>query len=65
MKITVNGEARELRAAALPDALAELGYGDGKVATALNETFVPAAARAGVTLSEGDRLEIVAPRQGG
>lgn len=65
MKITVNGTAREVRATALPDLLDELGYGDAKVATAVNEAFVPAAARAGVSLGEGDRLEVVAPRQGG
>ena len=46
-------------------ALEELGYGDSKVATALNEDFVPSAARAGTALSPGDRVEIVTPRQGG
>lgn len=65
MKIAVNGEPTELSARTLAEALEELGYGDGKVATALNETFVPAPSRAAVTLNEGDRLEIVAPRQGG
>lgn len=65
MKIMVNGEPREIAAATLNDALAELGYGDAKVATALNESFVAAAARAGRPLADGDRLEILAPRQGG
>lgn len=65
MKITVNGEPAEVRATALPDVLNELGFGDAKVATALNETFVPVGARPGIILSHGDRLEVVAPRQGG
>jgi sulfur carrier protein len=65
MKITVNGAPAEVAATTLAAILEEMGYGGAKVATAVNETFVPAAARAGLTLSPGDRLEIVAPRQGG
>ena len=65
MKITINGAQKELRAETLAAALDELGYGDAKVATALNESFVPATARAATALSAGDRIEIVAPRQGG
>lgn len=65
MKIVVNGETREIGSSSLADALGELGYGDAKVATAVNEDFVPAALRASHALTEGDRIEIVAPRQGG
>lgn len=65
MKINVNGERHEVSATALDAVLDELGYGGAKVATAVNETFVPAVARAQTDLAEGDRLEIVAPRQGG
>ncbi|KAF0675155.1 sulfur carrier protein ThiS [Profundibacterium mesophilum] len=65
MKITVNGAPAELGASRLDAALVELGYGEAKIATALNERFVPATARPQTTLSEGDRLEIVSPRQGG
>ena len=65
MKITINGTATEIRAETLAAVLDELGYGDAKVATAVNEDFVPAAARERTTLSSGDRIEIVAPRQGG
>lgn len=65
MKIMVNGEPREIAATNLGEALAELGYGCARVATAVNESFVPAAARAGRPLADGDRLEILAPRQGG
>lgn len=65
MKITVNGEAVHSRAATLADLLAELGQAEAKVATAVNEDFVPAARRGARALQEGDRVEIVAPRQGG
>ena len=65
MKITVNGEAREVAAATLRGALEELGYGEMRVATAVNESFVPSAARDGCALSEGDRVEVLSARQGG
>lgn len=65
MKIIVNGTATEVAATRLADALEELGHGGAKVATAVNEAFVPAPRRGDVTLSPGDRLEILAPRQGG
>ena len=63
--LIVNGEPREIGAATLAQALEALGYGEAKVATALNGEFVPARARAATRLKEGDRIEIVAPRQGG
>jgi len=65
MKITVNGDNYEVSGTTLGAVLIELGYGEAKVATAVNESFVPAASRAATTLQDGDRLEIVAPRQGG
>ena len=65
MKIMINGEAVELRGATLADALAEHGYADAQVATAVNEEFVPRSARHARALAPGDRIEVVAPRQGG
>ena len=65
MRIVLNGEPRALRAAQLAEALAELGYADAAIATAVNGEFVPAPARAGRALAEGDRIEVLAPRQGG
>ena len=65
MKLTINGERRDLNAATVAEALAALDMGDARVATALNGDFVPAAARAETVLSPGDALEIVAPMQGG
>jgi sulfur carrier protein len=65
VKLVVNGEPRDVRAATLAEALQSLDYGEARVATALNGEFVPARARAGTRLKTGDRIEIVAPRQGG
>jgi sulfur carrier protein len=65
LNIQVNGEWREVRAADLAAALAELGFADAVIATAVNGEFVPAGARAAAALSEGDRLEVLSPMQGG
>ena len=65
MKITLNGDAREIVAANLDQALGELGYNDSSIATALNGTFIPKAQRGDTLLGEGDRIEVVAPMQGG
>lgn len=64
MNITINGTTTEVSSDTLAAVLDELGYGGAKVATAVNEAFVPASAR-DVALCPGDRVEIVAPRQGG
>lgn len=65
MKIIVNGDSRNVSAASLATVLDELGLGDAVVATALNGEFVAAAARTETALSDGDRLEVLAPMQGG
>lgn len=65
MKIDVNGTPRDITATRLDAALHELGYTEAKVATALNGVFVPLAARQSQTLRDGDRLEVLAPMQGG
>ena len=65
MKITVNGEIQETGAETLAELCDALGYGGMKIATALNGAFVPAATRSEINLDENDRVEIVAPRQGG
>jgi sulfur carrier protein len=65
LKITVNGERRDVEGRTLAELCAILGYGDARIATALNGSFVPASRRAQTALSEGDKVEIVAPRQGG
>lgn len=65
MKITVNGTPVETDATTLAQLLVEQGKAGAKIATAVNEAFVPATARETHSLVDGDRVEIVAPRQGG
>lgn len=65
MRIEVNGTARDITATTLAEALAELGWAEARVATALNGDFVPSSARADHALRDGDRLEVLAPMQGG
>ena len=65
MNITVNGVPYVVSARMVDDVLDELGYTDRRVATAVNSQFVPSETRKSITLTEGDTLEIVAPRQGG
>lgn len=65
MKILVNGVWRDTSCADLACVLQELDYGESVVATAVNSVFVPMESRASVRLVEGDRLEVVAPMQGG
>ncbi|WP_420585575.1 sulfur carrier protein ThiS [Ruegeria sp.] len=64
MKIVLNGEPREVRAETLSGLLEECGF-SGRVATAVNEDFVPSSLRIGHRLADGDRVEVVAPMQGG
>jgi sulfur carrier protein len=63
--IVVNGAKVETAAETLAALLDELGYGGARIATAVNGDFVPERGRAGRRLAAGDRIEIVAPRQGG
>ena len=65
MKIEVNGVPQDVDAATVEEALQMLGWGGQRVATALNGTFVPAAARDRTALSPGDRLEVLTAMQGG
>lgn len=65
MNIQFNGEARDISANTLADALTELGLAGARIATAVNGEFVPAAMRSTHKLAEGDRIEAVAPMQGG
>lgn len=61
----VNGERQEIRGRTLAELCAALGYGDARVATAVNGSFVSAKQRADTFLKENDKVEILAPRQGG
>jgi len=65
MKIVVNGEPADTRSGTLKELVVELGLGDAIVATALNGAMVRAAKRDATPIADGDRVEILAPMQGG
>jgi len=65
VNVVVNGEKRDIDATTLAGALRALEYGEAKVATALNGEFVPARSREATPVKDGDRIEILAPKQGG
>ncbi|MFW8636261.1 sulfur carrier protein ThiS [Cribrihabitans pelagius] len=65
MKIFVNAQPCEIAAATLAAALDELGFASSATATAHNGRFVAYEDREETPLAEGDRLEVLAPMQGG
>lgn len=65
MQLQLNGAPCDTAADSLQALLIEAGFGEAVVATAVNGDFVPATMRAGLVLSDGDRVEVLAPMQGG
>jgi sulfur carrier protein len=73
MTLIINGTPVALKATTLAEALERYFEEDARleavgaraVATALNGRFVPAARRASTPVQAGDRIEILAPMQGG
>lgn len=65
MRIFLNDDAHDVDAATLAAALDTLGFAGRRIATAVNGRFVAAAARHSTRLADGDRIEVVAPMQGG
>lgn len=65
MKLIINGEEQQIEAGTLSALLTALDYEGDWLATALNGDLVPRAERSRTTLNDGDRIEILAPKQGG
>ncbi|WP_343313407.1 sulfur carrier protein ThiS [Brucella sp. BE17] len=65
MTIILNGERVETAAATLAALIAEIELDKAVVATALNGEFVASDERETTTISNGDRIEVLAPMQGG
>lgn len=63
--LIINGETRQLEAGTLAELLRRLGYEAAWLATAINGEVVCREARDGFHLSEGDRIEVLSPMQGG
>ena len=65
MRIMLNGEPRDVQSNNLAEVLIELDYRDSHIATALNGVFIQRDQRGSTPLGEGDRIEVLAPMQGG
>jgi sulfur carrier protein len=65
MRVTVNGEQREIAAARVDALLSELEYEGTHFAIALNYDVLPRSVWAQTPLQNGDEIEIITPRQGG
>ena len=65
MRVTINGEAREINASRIDALLSELEYEGTHFAIALNYDVVPKSRWAETPLKAGDEIEIITPRQGG
>jgi sulfur carrier protein len=65
MRVTINGEQREVAAASVDALLGELEYEGTHFAIALNYDVLPRAKWAQTPIKSGDEIEIITPRQGG
>ena len=65
MRVTVNGEAREISSDRVDALLGELDYEGNHFAIALNYDVLPKSKWAETPLKSGDEIEIITPRQGG
>ena len=65
MRVTVNGEQREITSASVDALLSELDYEGTHFAVAVNFDVLPKSRWAETALQAGDEIEIITPRQGG
>ena len=65
MRVTVNGEQREINASRISALLSELEYEGTHFAIALNFDVLPKSRWAETAINNGDEIEIITPRQGG
>lgn len=66
IELSVNNENKTLPSKTLlSDALQQWGYGEGKIAVAINGEFVPRSTYTERELLSGDQIDIVKPVGGG
>lgn len=65
MRVTVNGEPREIASRSVDALLGELEYEGTHFAVAVNYDVLPKSRWAETALQAGDEIEIITPRQGG
>ena len=65
MRVTVNGEQREIASSSVDALLGELEYEGTHFAIAVNYDVLPKSKWAQTLIKNGDEIEIITPRQGG
>ena len=65
MRVTVNGEPREIVSERVDALLDELEYEGSHFAIAVNYDVLPKSRWAETSIKNGDEIEIITPRQGG
>ena len=66
IQVSVNNEIKSITTSTLlSDALRDWGYGDSKIAVAINQEFVPRSTYTERTLNANDQIDIVRPVGGG
>jgi sulfur carrier protein len=65
MRVTVNGEQKEVAAGTIAALLGEMEFEGTHMAIAVNFQVVPRARWTETALNNGDQIEIITPRQGG
>ena len=65
MRVTVNGEQREIASHSVEALLSELEYEGTHFAIAVNYDVLPKSRWSQTQLQAGDEIEIITPRQGG
>jgi sulfur carrier protein len=65
MRVTVNGEQKDVAATRIDALLGELEFEGTHFAIAVNYDVVPRGRWAETAITEGDTVEILTPRQGG
>ena len=65
MRVTVNGEQKDVAATRVDALLGELEFEGTHFAIAVNYDVVPRARWSQTALADGDTVEILTPRQGG
>jgi sulfur carrier protein len=65
MRVTVNGEQKDVAARSVDALLGELEFEGSHFAIAVNYDVVPRGRWSETALADGDTIEILTPRQGG
>lgn len=65
MRLIVNGQPADIKAATVQEVAAAMGYTGDFFAVALNRACISRKAFATTPVNEGDEVEILSPMQGG